>query len=309
MTSIDHFDLRSFDLNLLVVFDALMEDRSVTKAAARLKVRQPAMSHSLSTLRVLLQDELLVRVGPLMQPTSRAETLAPRIRDALRRMQETLRLDDGFDPATQDRTFRLGFSSELEVLVLPDLTARLRQSAPGIRLIGRPAARAEVHQLLDDGQLDLAIGCYEAGVSRHRGMPLFAQALACCHNPALIAVATPIDVATYVATPHALVTLKDDLQGCLAEALARLGVTLEVVVAASDFLPVLAAAAEAPLLATVPARLAHRWAPRFGLAVGPVPLDLRVPDVAIVWSARLDNDPAADWLRGEVRAVLDAHMA
>src|SRR5258708_34756006 len=75
MRSIDHFDLRSFDLNLLIAFDALMEERSVTRAAARLRVRQPAMSHSLSVLRMLLQDELFVRDGSIMRPTAHAPTV------------------------------------------------------------------------------------------------------------------------------------------------------------------------------------------------------------------------------------------
>ncbi|MDP4032634.1 MAG: LysR family transcriptional regulator, partial [Pseudorhodobacter sp.] len=75
MTSIDHFNLRAFDLNLLIAFDALMTEGSVTKAARRLKIQQPAMSHSLSTLRVLMQDDLFIRVGQVMQPTARARGL------------------------------------------------------------------------------------------------------------------------------------------------------------------------------------------------------------------------------------------
>jgi LysR family transcriptional regulator, mexEF-oprN operon transcriptional activator len=83
----DHFDLRSFDLNLLIAFDALIEERSVTRAAARLRVRQPAMSHSLSVLRMLLQDELFVRDGSIMRPTARALNIAPAVRSTLRQME------------------------------------------------------------------------------------------------------------------------------------------------------------------------------------------------------------------------------
>jgi DNA-binding transcriptional LysR family regulator len=304
MSSIDHFDLRSFDLNLLVVFDALMEERSVTRAATRLRVQQPAMSHSLSTLRVLLQDELFVRAGQVMRPTARAQVLAPRIREALRRVQDTLRQEEHFDPATQDRVFRLGFSSELELLVLPDLTAELRRSAPGIRLLGRWAARDEVHHLLDEGTLDLAIGCFDAGSSRHRHLPLFEQSLSCCFNPSLLDLKPPIDVDTYIHTSHALLTLKDSLQGCLSEALERIDTQLNVVMAASDFLSVLAAATEGPVLATLPSHMARRYAPRFDLCVSPVPLDLRLPAVSMVWSSRVDRDPAALWLRERITSLL-----
>ncbi|MBC7799981.1 MAG: LysR family transcriptional regulator [Gemmatimonadaceae bacterium] len=309
MASINHFDLRSFDLNLLIAFDALMEERTVTRAAARLKVQQPAMSHSLATLRLLLQDELFVRVGQAMQPTARAQALAPRIRDALRQVQETLGHEDGFDPATQGRVFRLGFSSELELLVMPDLAARLRRSAPGIRLMGRLADRDEVHHLLDEGMLDVAVGCFDHGTSRHHGVHLFEQSLACCFHPDLLQPALPIDIDTYVGTCHALVTLRDSLQGCLSDALERLDVRLNVVMATSDFLSVLAAAAQAPILATLPARMAARYAPKFGLSVGPVPLDLRVPAVSMVWSSRTDRDPGSRWLREQVTGVLADHSA
>ncbi len=304
MDSIDHFDLRSFDLNLLVAFDALVEEGGVTRAAKRLRVRQPAMSHSLATLRMLLQDELLVRAGARMLPTAKAEALAPRIREALRQVQETLRQKDGFDPLTQERVFRLGFSSEMELLVMPALTARLRRDAPGIRLLSRPVGPDEVHRHLDEGQLDVAVGCFDHGGSRHRGVRLFEQSLACCFNARLLPLAVPVDAEAYVGTAHALMTLRDSLHGCLSEALKRIATELNVVVAASDFLVVLAAAAEAPVLATLPARMAWHHAPRFGLTVSPVPLELRVPAVSMVWSVRTDRDPGATWLRAQIGPVL-----
>jgi DNA-binding transcriptional LysR family regulator len=304
MRSIDHFDLRSFDLNLLVAFDALMEERSVTKAAARLRVRQPAMSHSLSVLRMLLQDDLFIRDGSIMRPTARALNIAPAVRSTLRQMEDILRWRESFDPSRDDRTFRLGFSSDVELLVMPDLTARLRNMAPGIRLFGRQAERAEVHRLLDEGELDIAIGCFEPGASRYRGRYLFEQTLACCFNPKLLNVSVPIDLEAYVSLGHALVTLGDDLRGCLADALSRCNVELNVVTASSNFLAVLSTASQAPVLATLPSRMAQRYAPAFALSVSPVPLKMQVAPVAMVWSSRADREPGAAWLRGQIRQVL-----
>jgi LysR family transcriptional regulator, mexEF-oprN operon transcriptional activator len=307
MRSIDHFDLRSFDLNLLISFDALMEDRSVTRAAARLRVRQPAMSHSLSVLRMLLQDELFVRDGSIMRPTARALSLAPAVRSTLRQMEEILRSKEPFDPSRADRTFRLGFSSDVELLVMPDLTARLRSIAPGIRLLGRQAERAEVHRLLDEGELDVAIGCFEPGAARYRGRYLFEQTLSCCFNPKLLDVSVPIDLNAYVSLGHALVTLKDDLRGCLADALSRCDAELNVVTASSNFLAVLSTAAQAPVLATLPSRMAQRYAPGFGLTVSPVPLKMQVAPVAMVWSARADRESGAAWLRAQIRQILASY--
>ncbi|MBR1222389.1 LysR family transcriptional regulator [Bradyrhizobium sp. U87765 SZCCT0131] len=306
MRSIDHFNLRSFDLNLLVAFDALITERSVTKAARRLKLGQPAMSHALSSLRLLLNDEILVRVGTTMQPTTRALALAPRLRELLVQIQGALTPEATFDPLREERIVRLGFSSELEILLMPALTAHLREHAPGIRLLTRLTGRSDVHAMLDNAELDLAVGCFDFGLERHRGIRLFEQTLACCFNPALVRMRLPITEEAYVTRPHALMTLKDDIHGCLSEALARIGRELNVALAASDFLTVLAAAAEAPVLATLPARMARLYAPLFGLTIAAVPLDLRVPAVAMVWSARNDRDPASAWLREAVRTVLAA---
>lgn len=304
MQSIDHFDLRSFDLNLLVAFDALVEEGSVTRAAMRLKVRQPAMSHSLSTLRVLLDDALLVRVGTDMRATPRALELAPRIRAALREVQEAVRSGMRFDPLSEDRTFRLGFCSEMEVLVMPALAARLRADAPRIRVIGRQCDAEDVHRFLDDGVLDCAVGGYGSGGERHGALTLFEPALACCFNPNLLPLTIPVDTAAYLSTPHIVTTLRDELQGCIAEALKRAGAMLDTVVASSDFLSVLAVAEAAPVLATLPAQLARRHAPRFSLVVSPVPLSLATAPITLLWSRRVDRDPAAIWLRNEVAAAL-----
>jgi LysR family transcriptional activator of mexEF-oprN operon len=309
MRSIDHFNLRSFDLNLLVAFDALMTERSVTRAAQRLKLGQPAMSHALSTLRLLLDDEILVRVGTTMNPTAKAIALAPRLRELLLQIQSTLTEGKPFDPQSETRIVRIGFSSELEILLLPRLTACLQVDAPGISLLTRSVARSDAHRMLDSGELDLAIGCFDFGLERHCGTPLFEQSLACCFNPALVQPRLPLSAAEYIAHPHALMTLKDDIQGCLSEALARAREKLNVVLAASDFLTVLATAAEAPVIATLPARMAARYAPRFGLTVTEIPLDLRLPSVALVWSMQNDRDPALAWLRARVVPLLQAASA
>ena len=198
MASINHFDLRSFDLNLLVAFDALMHERSVTRAAARLKVGQPAMSHNLSTLRVLLQDELFVRVGSAIQPTARAVSLAGPIRAALAQMQAALHAPAMFDPRTEERTIRIGFSGELELLLIPDLTETMRRAAPGLRLLSQRAGREEVHRLLDEGSLDIAVGCFEPSTARrYRSKVLFEPSLSCIFNPQRLPLSPPIELADY----------------------------------------------------------------------------------------------------------------
>src|SRR5690625_3969195 len=197
MHSIDHFDLRNFDLNLLVAFDAMMSERSVTRAAKRLRIHQPAMSHSLSVLRRMLDDELFVRVGTQMQPTVRAQALARSVRHALSMMQDIIHTTDSFDPATTERLFRLGFSSEVELLLMPELAAVLRQQAPGLRLHGRPVSTDSVYRMLDDRVLDLAIGCFDSQAQRYRQMPLFEQSLSCVFHPNQVALTDAMALEDY----------------------------------------------------------------------------------------------------------------
>ncbi len=305
ITSIDHFNLWSFDLNLLVAFDALMRDRSVTKAAARLKLQQPAMSHNLATLRLLFQDELFVRTGQIMQPTLRAHSLAPVVQQILTQAHNALISEVTFDPSQERHTFRIGFSSELEVILMPELTAILRKTAPGIKLLARAASPEQVHRMLDDGVIDLGVGCYGPGNNRHRHRQLFEQSLMCCYNKDLLDLDGPVDRKTYLNAEHVLVSQKDAIEGCLDDALDKLGVKLNVAMAAPEFLTVLAAARMAPLLATLPTRIVRRFGSTFGLTESPVPLDLTVNPIAMVWSAHSDREPAAEWLRSQVATLID----
>ncbi|HET8728105.1 MAG TPA: LysR family transcriptional regulator [Alphaproteobacteria bacterium] len=304
METIDHFNLRSFDLNLLIAFDALMQERSVTRAAARLKIRQPAMSHNVATLRMLFQDDLFVRVGQAMQPTPRAVALAAPIRLALNQAQAALMSRDVFRPEAEVRTFRLGLSSELELVLLPDLTARLQRIAPGIRIHAKVAGPDQVDGMLDSGAIDLAVGCSHCIASRYASEVLFEAEVMCCFNPDLLPFSAPIDRDTYLGARHAVVSQTDSLHGCVKEALDRLGAELDVVMAAPDFLTVLSAAKRAPLLATISARVARRYAPLLGLAASPVPLSLTFPPVTMVWPTHTDRDPAGAWLRDQIRACV-----
>lgn len=305
IAKIDHFNLWSFDLNLLVAFDALMRERNVTHAARRLKIQQPAMSHNLATLRVLMQDDLFVRVGRAMQPTPRALALAPAVRQILTSAHELVVSRESFDPATEERTVRIGFTSELEVLIMPELAARLRRSAPGIRLLARPVSPDDVHDMLDEGLIDLGVGCYAPGGLRHRHAPLFEQSLLCCFNPDILPLRVPLDRETYVSQQHALVSQSDAIQGCLEAALVTAGVELDVALAAPEFLTVLTTVSRVPLVATLPARIVQNQKERFGLVSSPVPLQLTVSPISMVWAAHSDRDLASDWLRGQVRPVVD----
>lgn len=306
IVTIDHFNLWSFDLNLLVAFDAMMREKNVTNAARRLKLKQPAMSHNLATLRVLMGDELFVRVGRNMQPTARALSLAPTIQQILASAHQLVATKESFVPASEKRIFRIGFSSELEVLLIPELTARLRELAPGIHIHARPVDPDDIHRMLDEGAVDLGVGCYEGGSLRHRREELFRQSLLCCFNPDLLPLDVPLDRATYLAQKHALVSQKDAIQGCLDQALATAGVELDVAVAAPEFLTVLTTVSSVPLVATLPARIVERQKERFHLISSPVPLKLDITPISMIWTAHSDQEAGGKWLRNQIRPIVES---
>jgi DNA-binding transcriptional LysR family regulator len=300
MSRIDHFNLRSFDLNQLVAFDALVTERSVTKAAARLKIRQPAMSHSLSTLRLLLQDDLLVRVGHAMQPTAKALELTDPVRKLLGEVQQLILATSDFDPSTSRHSFRFAATNEIELVLLPALGARLSAVAPNIRLQMIQSSPDEVMQQLAEGDVDLAVGCFGPAPAHLRTKDLFIQSLACCFNPALV----DLESSDPLSMPQVALADNEGIYSCLEAVLESTNFRPDIVFTAPDFLSLLATAAEAPLVATVPKKIADKYARMFQLCVIDVGDLVKVPPVSMMWAATADQDAPNRWLRGMIDTVL-----
>lgn len=296
---IDHFNLRSFDLNLLIAFDAMMKDRSVTKAATRLRIQQPAMSHNLSTLRLLMGDELFVRIGNRMQPTAKALALSEQVSYLLAQTQTIILAHERFDPATSERVFRIGFSCE-ELLLLPELGLALEQAAPGLKVMAQRVLTDQIGKALDDAAIDLAVGCYPPQPTRYHHSLLFEQKLACCFNHQFMTLGEPLTLDAYLAGRHVFVSQDDDLNGCIGSMLTNAGHQLNIVMGVPEYLTALAAASAAPLVVTLPLQIAQRYAATFGLSTRRVPIDLALPPIHLIWSTRSASDPAVEWLRGQV---------
>src|SRR5712691_3097321 len=163
--------LGAIDLNLLVVFDAIMRDRSVTRAGNRLGLSQPAMSHALTRLRHMLKDELFVRSPKGMIPTPRAEQLALPVRRALDELQHSLEPTQ-FDPSKATRTFQVAVDNYAAVVLVGPLASRIIKIAPGVTLEFRPSGTLNLPDLLDRGEIDLAIGPFAEQGERFSRQPL-----------------------------------------------------------------------------------------------------------------------------------------
>jgi DNA-binding transcriptional LysR family regulator len=163
--------LSAIDLNLLVVFDAIMRERSVTKAGRRLNLSQPAMSHALARLRHTLKDDLFIRTPGGMIPTPHAEQLATPIRFALEGLQQALE-PDRFDPATAKATFRIAVDNYAAVAMVSRIVTAVAAIAPKVRLDFRPSGTLDLADQLDRSELQLAIGSAEVTGERFSQRPL-----------------------------------------------------------------------------------------------------------------------------------------
>jgi DNA-binding transcriptional LysR family regulator len=159
------------DLNLLIVFDAVMQERNVTRAGGKIGLSQPAVSHALSRLRHMLKDELFIRTPDGMMPTPRAEQLAAPLRRALSDMQLALE-PETFVPQEATRLFVLALNNYAAVILAPSLVTAVNSTAPGIRLDLRPTGMRDMPALLDRGEFDLAIGTFEDAGERFAAAPL-----------------------------------------------------------------------------------------------------------------------------------------
>ena len=151
-------DDEKIDLNLMRVFDALIEDANLTRAGFRLGLSQPAMSHALAKLRKITGNNLFVRVPTGMEPTETALRMAPAIREGLRLLDEAVQGEDRFDPRTCDRTFQLLMSDIGELVYLPRILRHLEKVAPNVNLRAMQLPREAYSEAFTSGEADLAIG-------------------------------------------------------------------------------------------------------------------------------------------------------
>lgn len=296
---IDAVNLSRVDLNLLVHLDALLAERSVTRAAARVGLGQSAMSHNLARLRDLFSDELLTRGPEGLRPTPRALALVEPVRIALAQIQVLVSRDDAFDPRTAERTFSVGLPDSMEILIVPSLLAYLREVAPGIHLRLHNINSSKLLDDLDADRLDLAVGygVFAQGQAHHKRRLLFTETYLCMFNAERTGITASISLDDYLRLPHVLTSLRPGERGVVDDALEKLGLRRTVVLTTPRFLAVPSLVARAPVVVTMHARLARFFAAELGLSLSLPPVELQDMAVSLLWHASYDHDPAHAWLR------------
>jgi DNA-binding transcriptional LysR family regulator len=292
--------LSEIDLNLLVVFDAIHREQNLTRAAEKLHLTQPALSHALSRLRDLFRDQLFTRSGRGMLPTPLARTLIGPVRDALKTLERGLFPGQAFDPANTPRNFVVGLRDVMETIWLPVLVKRMQHEAPLLTLASTRVARQDLETDLMAGTLDLAFDIPLPVSSNVRHLPISEEKLAVLARRGHPGLATGLNLDTYLAQQHVLVSSRRRGPGLEDLVLQQMGRQRKVALRCQSYLAACQVVQSTDLLLTMPERLAK--ALNLSIQNELLAFPGKSPHLSIhmYWSSAADNDPANVWLREQV---------
>jgi len=307
--TISENDFRKLDLNLLVAFQVLVREKSVSRAAERLFLGQPAVSGVLARLREVFQDEILVRTGRGMEPTSKALALHAQLTPALESIRTTLFEQPAFDPATESRTFHLGMRDWVEAWLMPGLIARVQQAAPRVRIAVRASDARLGTRMLQDDEMDLGVSVFPDGPSWQRREQLATMGYRCIYDGKRLGIGSPLTLEEYLAHPHLVTPTQTDFRGAVDDELVGRSKRRTVTYTTPRFAALPLILRRAVAIATVPEQAARQWAEGFGLTSSPLPVRIAPFEISMIWHARREGDASLQWLRGMVREVVASEMS
>jgi DNA-binding transcriptional LysR family regulator len=294
--------LGAIDLNLLVVFDAIMRDRSVTRAGQRLGLSQPAISHALTRLRHMLKDELFVRSPSGMVPTPRAEELATPIRIALDGLQQSLEPVQ-FEPSKATTTFRIAVDNYAAIVLVAPIASHIAEIAPGVTLDFRPSGTLNVLELLDRSELHLAISPAAVQGERFSRRRLLQDQFEVVHrkgHPAAMGQEFPTEKLTTL--PQLEISSAQFGSDLEDNSPRRSKAGLKAAMRA-PFLSAAQILATSDLVSVLPLNVARNMIKSHHLVFHRLSRSPRPIESAMIWLRRLDNQPAHAWLRDVITQV------
>jgi DNA-binding transcriptional LysR family regulator len=296
--------LDGFDLNLLLAFDVLLDERNVTRAARRLHVTQSAMSASLKRLREALGDPILLQHGKTMMPTPHALALAPEVSAAIASLRRLIQPTTGFNPATSSRVFRLAASDYIATVLLAPLLKELESDAPAIRMeISLPTDTTP--ERLAKGEFDLVLSPEDFIEPEHPAELLFEElhvVVGCRDNPLLMA---PLTAETFAAAGHVVVKI-DGRNTYIENELSRLALERRVEVHAPSFIQAPWLLPGTRRITLMHERLARLTAPLLGLRVVAPPFEIPVMREMMQFHSTRRSDEGLVWFRARLRAQAKA---
>ena len=304
-------ELARLDLNLLMVFHHLLQQKRVSKVAQVLGMSQPAVSSALGRLRHALGDELFLRTQGGMAPTPYALQLAGPVAAALDGLQQALNVRASFDAGTSERRFTLAMTDVGEMYFLPVLMDALARLAPGVTLNVVAVTSASLRDDMASGRTDLALGLLPQLQAGFFQRALFRQPYVCLMREGHpLSSAPTLTLAAFAQASHVRVIAAGTGHGRVDEALERQGLQRRIRLTVPHYVSLGDVLGHADLIATVPERFAQRVTGPFGLTTRPLPLAVDGSAIHQFWHARLHKDPGHQWLRGLVAQCFgDVHQA
>jgi DNA-binding transcriptional LysR family regulator len=301
----------TLDLNLLRVFDAVMTEQNLTRAASHLAMTQPAVSNALKRLRDALGDELLIRTAHGVKPTPRAETLWPAVRRALLELEEAV-APSSFVVAKAHATFRMAMADATAALWLPGLVRSIENEAPGVNVRMVPLTTREPRPMLLRGDIDLAIGFFPGVIAQLSGGPdtpirheqLYSGKYVCVMRKNHPLAQGELTLDAYCNANHLLVSFSGRARGLVDEALTQLGRERRILLTVNQFFTGGRVVANSNLITVIPRHLIASTGMTGALIAKDLPFSLPDIHIDMLWHERDARNPALKWLRDHLTATI-----
>ncbi|WP_179258883.1 LysR family transcriptional regulator [Burkholderia aenigmatica] len=298
--------IRDLDLNLLVVFEALFRERSVTRAAQDIGLTQGAMSHALNRLRTFFEDPLFVKTAEGMMPTAKGDQLGGTISEVIASIRENVVAEAGFNPLTARRAFVLCMTDMGELVFLPPLIRRLRKIAPHCTLRSVQGPLEQIEGMLSSGEADLALGSIHAAPEGLYQQQLFMHSLVTLVSVRNRKIGKTLTREQFEAMPQIVVSLTGRASAAYDSAFDAYGIRRNIFLTTPHFLAVPHLIdAQPDLIATVPLELGKVFSKLGTVRMLPPPVELPPFALRQHWHSRLNTDPANVWLRHLIKETFE----
>ena len=300
--------MRHQEISLLVIFDAIMTEGSITRAADQLELTQPAVSNALSRMRQAWNDELFIKDGRNIQPTIYAQNLWKRVRNPLIELEEAVDIE-GFDPATAKRTFRIAAADTIIDTAWGPLRKIIEEQAPNINLHAVPYTISNGIELLDNAEVDLVVGALLDSNETICSEYLYSPCYTCVMRPNHRLTQSELTLEEFANSDHLLVSLSGEASGFTDEVLAQYGLSRRVAMTVNHFSAVPKLISQSDLIAIVPSSTLEESIFSGELAVVQPPIQITSKQVNNYWHKRQDTDKGLTWLRTHMSLIIKEHAS
>jgi len=290
-------NINRLDLNLFVVLDAIYTEGSITRAAKTLNLTQPALSHALGRLRAVFNDPLFTRQGHRMMPSPLTRSLIGPVRQSLQTLTASVLKARQFEPAAAHRVFNISFRDVLEAKLLPELASRVLEIAPMVQIVSVRTGRADLDSELAGGSLDFAIDVLQPFSESIRRLRLFRDTHVVVARDGHPHVKDRLDLDTYLAQGHILVSSRRTGMGIEDVELSRVGLHRRIAMRCQQFFAACHVVTRTNLLLTMPEQYAYSTNQNLPNKILPLPIDMSPIDIYLYWHENVDVDPANIWFR------------